>query len=378
MNTFLDLCDPFRQGISSVPPDEDWNSISELSKLHGVTAFLYYWARSLGIELPEQLNREWLGHYLYQIAEEKKALSQIKELKEILDHEGIPMILLKGASAILRLYPQPGLRTFVDLDILIPADKVSVFKRIMRMKGYKPLATLTSPEDEDLQQFECHLDPFWKEENLMIEPHLSILGAGGNHLVALPEIWEEKEETKSNGIFVGHLSKEHFIIHSFLHCANDLSFYGFIEIKGLIDVLLTLKTRGLDWLKVMDIIQKWGVEKDILPIIATLNRYWKADIPLKGKTESLDLKTLVLGVGYEKKHYYAKIPIGYIKRLFEMRELPDARSRIRYLFHLFFPTQENLRWRYNISSKRSILPYYFFHLLVQCRKFFMGLWYQSS
>jgi hypothetical protein len=65
MTIFLDLCNPFSTSVPVVTTDEDWNSISHLSKLHGVTPFLYYRARSLGLKLPEQIEKEWLGYYLY-------------------------------------------------------------------------------------------------------------------------------------------------------------------------------------------------------------------------------------------------------------------------------------------------------------------------
>src|SRR4030042_5397347 len=142
MTIFLALCNPFSTSIPGDISEDSWTHISELSKLHGVTPFLYYRARSLGLKLPEQIEKEWLGIYLYQIAEEKKAHQQIKELKEALGSEQIPMILLKGASAMLRLYPQSGLRTFVDLDILIPDEVVSSYKKIMMVAGYKQLATM--------------------------------------------------------------------------------------------------------------------------------------------------------------------------------------------------------------------------------------------
>jgi len=215
--TFIDLCNPFCSSLSALPSGEDWHSISELSKLHGVTPFLYYRTRSLGIKLPEQIEKKWLGFYLYQIAEEQKARRQIMELKEILGSEGIPIILLKGASTMLRLYPQPGLRTFVDLDILIPDEEITKFKYAMSLTDYRPLSTMNSPEDEYVRKFERHLDPFRKEEGLMIEPHLSVLGVGSDHLINLPEMWQEKEETNSNGIKVCHLSRERFIVHTMFH-----------------------------------------------------------------------------------------------------------------------------------------------------------------
>ena len=376
MTTFLELCDPFREEIPGDISEDSWTHISELSKLHGVTPFLYYRARSLGIKLPEQIEKEWLGIYLYQIAEEKKARRQIKELKEILDPEGIPFILLKGASAMLRLYPQPGLRTFVDLDILIPADVTLRFKQAMMTAGYKPLSARNSPEEEELFKFDCHLNPFSKEEGLAIEPHLNILRGRGEYSIALPEIWRDRGETKPDDILVDHLSKEHFIIHTLLHCMQHLSEEGFIEIKGFIDLLFAIRTWKIDWLKVMDISQKWGVEKDVLPVVATLNHYWGADSHVTEKSMPLDLHTLVLGIKDRHKQYYAKLPANYFKHLLKMRMLPDTVSQVRYVFHVFFPTQENLRWRYNLSSKKTTVPYYFIHILFLSRKFFKGLWHQ--
>jgi len=362
--------------MPDVNSEEDWHHISDLARLHGVIPFLFHRVQSLGISLPTKLEKEWLGYYLYQIAEENKALRQIKELKNILDHEGIPSILLKGASAMLRLYPQPGLRTFVDLDILIPADRVPQFKQAMTVAGCKPLSARNSPEDEELQKFDGHLDPLWREEGFAIEPHLSILKGRGEYSIALPEIWWDKEETRTDGIKVEHLNIEHFIIHSLLHCASDLSIRGFIEIKGLIDVLLTSKKRRVDWLKLMEIAKKWGVEKDILALVSTLNHYWQAGIPLPIAPEPLALHILVLGEEDREKRCYANLPARYLNRLLKMRELPNIFSRIRYLFHLFFPTRKNLRWRYNLSSKWSTGPYYFLHLFFTLRKFLTGLYHQ--
>jgi hypothetical protein len=246
----------------------------------------------------------------------------------------------------------------------------------MMTAGYKPLSARNSPEDEELQKFDSHLDPICKDGSLMIESHLSILGAKGDHLAALSEIWEKKEETNSDGIRVSHLNKEQFIVHALLHSSKHLTDEGFAEIKWLVDLLYSLKAWRIDWSKVRDVAYKWGVEKEILPVIASLNQYWQALIPLPIASEPIALNTLMLGIKDREKEYYSKLPTGYIKRLWEIRRLPDITSKIRYLFHLFFPTRENLRFRYNLSSRWSIVPYYFLHPFFTLRKFLTGLWHQ--
>ena len=274
------------------------------------------------------------------------------------------------------LYPQPGLRTFCDLDILIPVDRVPQFKQAMAMAGYKPLSARNSPEDEELLKFHGHLDPLRRQEGFAIEPHLSILSGRGNHLIAMPDTWEEKEETKADGIMSGHLNREHFIIHALVHCVKHLSGSGFIEIKGFIDLLYAIRTWKIDWPKVMDIARRSRVENDILPVMATLNNYWQAGIPLPIAPEPLALNILLLGEEDLEKRCYANLPTGYLNRLLKIRELPSVASQVRYALHLFFPTQENLRWRYGLSSKWSVVPYYFFHLFFTLRKFLTGLWYE--
>ena len=157
LTTFLELCNPSCKSLSYSPSDDDWNGISQLSQRHGLTPYFFYHVKSLGISLPEDINKKWLGSFLYQIAEERKARQQIKELKEVLDPAGIPMILLKGTSAMMRLYPNQGLRSFCDIDILIPPEKAPPFKQKMGEAGYKPSVILNSPEEEEVWKFESHL-----------------------------------------------------------------------------------------------------------------------------------------------------------------------------------------------------------------------------
>jgi len=248
----------------------------------------------------------------------------------------------------------------------------------MTKAGYKPLSARNSPEDEELLKFDSHLDPLCKDGSLMIEPHLSILGVGDDHITALYQIWKEKEEVNIDGVKVDHLSKEQFIVHTLLHAARHLSDEGFVEIKWFADLLYALKTWRVDWLKLMKIAEKWGVENDVLHVMAALNQYWQADILLPGTSEPIALNTLMLGIKDREKEYYANLPTSYLERLFKIMELPDTASRVRYLIHLFFPTQGNLRWRYNLSSKDSLPSYYILHLIFTIKKILKGLWHQST
>ena len=243
ITTFLELCNPLCASLSVALLEEDWNEVSRLAQWHGLTPFFFYRMKTLGVSLPEELSRRWVGSYLFQMGQERKARRQIKELKEILDPEGIPFILLKGTSAMLRLYPDQGLRTFCDIDILIPPEKASLCKQKMSEAGYRPSVILNSPEEEEVWKFESHLPAIQKEESsLPVETHLGILGRSRNGENGLGEIWAEKEKGEMDGVKVYHLSREHYVIHMLLHFEKHLRTEGNLEIKSLVDVLQAIKT----------------------------------------------------------------------------------------------------------------------------------------
>jgi CheY-like chemotaxis protein len=130
-----------------------------------------------------------------------------------------------------------------DLDILVPEATVLQFKGIMTKIGYRSMGVRNSPEDEELLKFESHLDPLSKEEGIMVEAHLNILGLKGDRSVVNPEVWQEKEGTKSDGMEFSHLSKEHFIIYGMVHYSKHLSNEGF-SVVAPISVMRPLSTCG--------------------------------------------------------------------------------------------------------------------------------------
>ena len=372
INTFLEFCNPLCASLSAAPLEEDWNEISRLAQWHGLTPFFFYRMKTLGITLPEELRRRWVGSFLFQMGQERKARVQIKELKEILDPEGIPFILLKGTSAMLRLYPDQGFRTFCDIDILIPPEEASLCKQKMAEAGYKPSVILNPPEEEEVLKFECHLPAIRKDEGLPIETHLGILGRPRNGENGLGEIWGEKEEGEMDGVKVYHLSREHYVIHMLLHFEKHLRTEGNIQIKSLVDVLRAVRTWTIDWERLWNQARRWKIQALISPVVATLNHHWQAGILDSEKGAPFDLGELIPREEELQKSAIQGVPAGFLHRLSKARELPGFGAWMRFVFRIFFPTCENLYWRYGFSEGRSILSYQLLHISTITKRFFNG------
>lgn len=92
-----------------------------------------------------------------------------------------PPLLLKGA-AVARRYPNPSVRTYVDIDLLVPADEVRDWARCLRQAGYwapEPEVSAVAQRLREGAEFQNVLAPGCSidlHSSLFVEGHARELG----------------------------------------------------------------------------------------------------------------------------------------------------------------------------------------------------------
>jgi len=80
-----------------------------------------------------QGHRGWLRIHAGRMARLRETLSRLCALLA-----GEPLILLKGADYMHRLYPRPDLRPMEDLDVLVPRDRIDAVCARLEAAGLRP------------------------------------------------------------------------------------------------------------------------------------------------------------------------------------------------------------------------------------------------
>ena len=358
LTTLLQLCDPRQASIDLPAGDQEWTRLTALAAAHGLQSLCHHRAVGIGVPLPESVRSEWHAAHLRDRLVESAALRQLEELRELLAAEGIPVMALKGASAAVRLYPAPGLRTMADLDVLIPADRVLHCTRIMRDTGYEELPAWTSAEDQLLDDGK-HPMCMTKRGALLFEGHTDVLFGSGNSGLAAAEAWREAESDSGSGLL--HLGREHFLIHSLLHWQKHLRTIGFSPLKGLVDVLYALSRWEIGWQRFWSTAKRWRVEEDLLPVTRAVSDLWALGLPLPrdfGRDAEIDRFLRSPWALRPDGRVVSSNPSHYVARMRQARALPTLRQRFRYLFRLCFPVAAHMRFRYDLPPGRRVWPYY--------------------
>jgi len=125
----------------------DWDTLVECAEAEGV-APMVYWALSKAGRfgsIPEPAQRALRALYVATWRHNEELFRELEGLMRAFDRAALPVVLLKGACFGLTIYPDAGLRPMDDLDLLVPASRLSEAADIAVALGFDGTLPEASP-----------------------------------------------------------------------------------------------------------------------------------------------------------------------------------------------------------------------------------------
>jgi hypothetical protein len=280
-NTFLLIC------LRNDPPDikmaqlrnfrdYDWNSILDASNKYKMTPILYYVLRQLSphIRIPAQVQQKLRESYHRSTARNMRVYQQLLKLVRIFNHEGVRVILLKGAHLAKLVYGNSALRPMGDLDLLVRNTDLLRASELLAEQGYTP-----SQEHLDRPLDICHLPTFNKAESVPVEIHFNIVGPPFSQKFDVAELWERAQKEFIQGVEVSVLCPEDLFLHICVHACTR---HGFDNgITPFVDITRTLECyqKEIEWDKILTKSRKWGASRCVYVMLALSKKLLGAPVP---------------------------------------------------------------------------------------------------
>jgi hypothetical protein len=226
----------------------DWPRLLELAYREGMAPLVHHTLAHTGLAAGGQAQR---FNYLYQLTRRRNAQAgvQLREALLGLESEGIEAIVLKGAALMSRVYPDPGLRPFADIDILVRQRDLAHAHRVLVDLGYdlnyqgKPIAspsrtdvTYRSARQYFRRDANClSFDLYWQ---LARYPYLAPLDYEG--------LWQRAQRVTLEDTPALVLSPEDAVLHHSLDFTLGVC-YGHPELKSLRDIGEIAHREEIDW-----------------------------------------------------------------------------------------------------------------------------------
>ena len=228
-----------------------WDDLLPIAEKHGISPLLHKHLSVLDADIPREVLRGLRFLSIRHQRENEHRIQGMQVVLDMLEREGIPSLVLKGAALSQTLYPQIGLRPMSDIDLFLEKKDAFRAHALLLEKGLS-VATEELPEDY------YHLPPLcivisgfevWIELHHGLFPELPPY----YEQLSFVESWKNATCFKINGGMTAYrFADEEMLWHLFQHGFHAPLTYTACKLISAADIisLVEEKDEELDWEKI--------------------------------------------------------------------------------------------------------------------------------
>jgi len=255
----------------------DWEKLLRLANRHGVMPLLY---RSISKNCPQAVPQEWLRRlmlqYMQNAARNMKMTAELLRIIDLFEVNGIAAIPFKGPALAQQIYGDITLRSFVDLDIIVPREDVLRAKDVLISQGYNPEIELDSTQEEIYLKSECEYNFHHPGHKVRVEVHWRVNPSCYCIDYDVDDVWSRLRGLVLKGREVPTLSPEDLLISLCIHGAR----HNWCEKKQIFDMaaLVDLQ-KDLNWEYILAYSRKRHMERLVLLGLLLAEKFMGVKLP---------------------------------------------------------------------------------------------------
>jgi len=337
---------------------DDQPMLMEIVIANGIGPLLYNQLKAGGClqSLSENVLERLQQIYFLTAAFNLLLSSEIRALVNEFDRAKIPVLWVKGAILAANLYEDLALRPAGDLDLIVRSEHVNRAEEVIKGLGY----VLASPEAfGDFNKEVGHARAYQRRDNkaFTLELHHALMSSI-ERVTPINEtwFWDHTTQVSINGASLLTLNQEANLLYL---CGHLVSHHGWEpRFIWLYDVhrLLEKYKEVFDWELLNNLVDELNWGPYVSCVLKAAWTFLHTSIPgaFLAKFGRDEQKSPVL-------NWQTRLPpTRAIRTLADWRRIPSLSNRMRFLYHVFFPTRTYMVYRYQPADQRTwplLYPY---------------------
>ncbi len=317
---------------------EDWQQAAALARRHEVGPLFYYRLRSLPLNLPAELLGRLKQQYRLNGQRNLILYQSLSKLLRRLQQKEVRVIPLKGAYLAEMVYPDLGLRSMVDVDLLAKEEDLAGIHEDLIALGYV---------SEDVQRFvgetNHHFGYRRAEANLRLELHW-VLAQQGPLREETPELWRRAHPVKLAQSPAWALAREDLLLYICWHAVKHT--YEF-QLKSLCDLgeLLRCQGQDLDWQVIGQRARQLGILRPLYMLLRLVQDWLALPVEQLPALRPDDFDECYLDL-LSEQIFAVRAGMNHIQKVDGLLQAPGLAGKLAHLMATLFPSREYMAFRY--------------------------------
>ncbi len=326
--------------------EAEWKELVGLATRQCVASILFKTMEAHPDQIPHEVLRELRTTYFKYAARGFMLYHEFTKIFEILQKDGIPFIVLKGADLGETVYGDVALRPISDLDLLIQQKDIPRMTEVLGRMEY------TMDPSNIPDRAGHHLRPFLKKGTVPVEVHWDIDGQRISSADQMEGLWGRARSGRIGGVNVLVLSREDMLLHLSLHAGYH---HFSLKLISLCDIheILQRYTDEIAWDQLLEMAGQWKATKALFLTLRLAQDLLTAKVPprvLCALTPP-DFHDQYLSFAKEEIFAERKFITESLAQMYTARKMRD---RLNIAARRFFPSKEQLHLIYpSLKSDRT-------------------------
>jgi len=349
---------------------EDWSKLVQAAKDHGMFGLLWYCSTlDQPSGFPEDIKYALDRFSESQRAENTKMAGKLLEVLEILAREGIQAAPFKGPLLAESAYNDVGLRTFWDLDFLVPEPEFDRALSVLEQCGFhnvgQPLGgyAFNPHQLSALWRYWCQAVYQREDDKLSLEPHLAFAPAALALEFDMDRLWRRIRRREWRGQQIWQFEPEDELL---ILCLQGTKPY-WDSLKLPADLAhFMVNHPALDWDKVLERATTQGFQRLLALAMLLVERLFGLKLP-EGVANLAHADKRAAAIcerllHQERAFAYASTDVYKVSR-YHLAIRERLRDKLRYLWRVstrvrepyieFVRLPDSLFWAYSLVKVAS-------------------------
>jgi len=283
----LDLSDENVTVLTAMSDKVDPDLLFRKAFFHGVTPLIYYSLKKHNLTqlLSADLFDKFKEHYHQTVLTNLKFIKKTNELSKILEEK---IVLLKGAHLIHNFYPDIGIRSMSDIDVLVEIERADAVFNTLKSNGFvrqgpnrQSIITSTAKSTVHNKVVPFHHLDILSSDHCDIEIHTNLFEYHDFYYLtkeALKKAVLIKPDRNlyrlSNEFFLIHLCN-HFFLHNYLHKQKGKNLRMLCDINEFI----LQRDADIDWDEINDMCSESEQQDRVSTVLTYANHFLQTPVP---------------------------------------------------------------------------------------------------
>jgi hypothetical protein len=253
-----------------------WDRLLRRAEEEGVLPLLYWNLRGFPEAVPPDVLGRLKRAFLSSLARNSQLLKQLEPFLAEANASGLPLVLTKGPRLALSVYPDPALRPFWDVDVVVPPRAWPEVVRVLARLGFEEAGTSEAAPPSAAAGLDWRYSPYFRKGDLVLEFHFNTFGLHFPDCSLRAGVWRPPTRPmRFGGAEALAFSHEAELSYLCLHAQQ----HSYERLIWLVDIAELASRRELDWDAVGRVCAGLRIHAPVFHGLSLAEAIWPGAVP---------------------------------------------------------------------------------------------------